>query len=1361
MSGATEVEFDLDGNYNEQGLTICDGDEDWFRIPVDGGQILAVELSFSNQSGDLEIELIDEDGATVAASTSQSDNEQIRYTVYHTTTYFLRVYGDSSHTRNSYNLFATLNGQGCDRDPLEPNDSTADAHQIQHDETYEDMTVCVGESDWYQFEVANGQLINVDLTFNASDSDLGMVLYNMQETGNLVWLRSSDNLYSDEYISYRAFTSGTYYLHVYRSRGTLNAEYSMNIEIEGSECVLDELEPNDSYVDAAEIDLRTVYWNLSLCVGKADWYSLDLHNGEVLNASISFTHEENDLALVLYQLNEDNSITYRYQSNTLSDDESIIYRPFEDGTYLLLVNRSRGTQVAEYSMEVSVEGNACEEDDFEPNNSYPEASEFVIGIGTCSSDSDCDASQLCRDNRCVADLTLCVGDADWYSFEAENGQLIEAVVGFTHSDNDLGLRLYRQEGDGTITYIMGSDTQTDNETILYRPYENATYLVYVYRSRGTQVANYALSITLGDEGCEDDSFEPNNSYTEASSVATDELHSLLTSCVGDADWYSFEAGNGQLINATITFTHEDNDMGIRLYRMEEDGTVISLTSSNTLTDNETIIYRPYEDGTYLLYAFRSRGTQVATYSMQITLGDESCEDDEFEPNNAYPEAQSIVTNSVYSGLTSCVGDADWYSFEAGNGQLITANLTFTHSDNDMGMRLYRLEEDSTITHMTGSDTLTDNETIVYRPYEDATYLIYVYRTRGTQVGNYALGVNLGENSCEPDEFEPNNAYSEAQEINHDTDYTDLTSCVGDTDWYSFDAGNGQLITATLDFVHNDNDLGMRLYRWEDDGTSVYMTGSDTLTNNETIIYRPYESGTYLLNVYRTRGTQMATYSLRLDLDNNSCDDDEFEPNNAYPEATQIEPSTVYENLTSCVGDADWYFFEAGNGQLISATIQFVHEDNDLGMNLYRQEEDGTITSMTGSNTLTDDENILYRPYEASTYLLYVYRTRGTQVAEYSLSLDLGEDSCDPDQFEPNNAYPEAQPIEINTSYSNMTSCVGDTDWYSFPVANGQLIEATIAFVHEDNDMGVRLYRLEEDGTVTSMTGADTLTDNERIIYRPYEGATYLLNVYRTRGTQVASYSMEVAISGDACEPDPMEPNDSFYEALEAEYLEPGEYEDLTICVGETDWYAFEMDNGEQLSARIDFDENIDLGMNLYRLSEDGTYYISQGGSNAIERNYEIIVFRAIIGGTYLLYTYRTRGTQVANYSMSVDIAGDGCVMDEYEDNNHYLNATPVEPGEYTGLSQCNGDLDYYSLDLVTGQTITVQADATPSDGGLEIRFYALREDNTLEHFVSAITENPVENIVYTAARDSTYIIYISRESGYYVVPDYTMNIEVN
>lgn len=117
----------------------------------------------------------------------------------------------------------------------------------------------------------------------------------------------------------------------------------------------DQFEPNDEPDSAAAVDDGT-YEGLSLS-GGVDYYEFDLSEGETLNATVEFTHDDGDVDIRLYNSDE-RPIA---ESASFEDQESISHTANGDETVQLMVY-TEGSRSNDYSLTVSTEGGAAQSD---------------------------------------------------------------------------------------------------------------------------------------------------------------------------------------------------------------------------------------------------------------------------------------------------------------------------------------------------------------------------------------------------------------------------------------------------------------------------------------------------------------------------------------------------------------------------------------------------------------------------------------------------------------------------------------------------------------------------------------------------------------------------------------------------------------------------------------------------------------------------------------------------------------------------------------------------------------------------------------------------------------------------------------
>jgi len=131
--------------------------------------------------------------------------------------------------------------------------------------------------------------------------------------------------------------------------------------------------------------------------------------------------------------------------------------------------------------------------------------------------------------------------------------------------------------------------------------------------------------------------------------------------------------------------------------------------------------------------------------------------------------------------------------------------------------------------------------------QSTTPVQFSFKVEGEPItfsGSLDVSIRVGE--CRQDPFEPNDTQDTAPTLN----FVPLQASVcGDDDWYTFqlNAPDGTLVDLTLDFVHANGDLDMRLF--QPDGTQLVSQG---VTDQERIQVA-VQAGDYDLRIYGFNG----------------------------------------------------------------------------------------------------------------------------------------------------------------------------------------------------------------------------------------------------------------------------------------------------------------------------------------------------------------------------------------------------------------------------------------------------------------------------------------------------------------------------
>jgi hypothetical protein len=165
--------------------------------------------------------------------------------------------------------------------------------------------------------------------------------------------------------------------------------------------------------------------------------------------------------------------------------------------------------------------------------------------------------------------------------------------------------------------------------------------------------------------------------------------------------------------------------------------------------------------------------------------------------------------------------------------------------------------------------------------------------------------------------------------------------------------------------------------------------------------------------------------------------------------------------------------------------------------------------------------------------------------------------CSDDEWEPNDGYVDATYLTL-VDDETLTIC-GNHDYYLMDLKAGQTLKVSIGFYHEYGDLDLAIEATDGSWLASSQS----TDDDESVSYTASEdievlvfvhGYAYAENRYRL--------SHRVIESAAGCPDDDYEPNDSRDQAATVAHQA---FEEVVVCPGNDDWFAFDLGLGGLLS----------------------------------------------------------------------------------------------------------------------------------------------------------------------------------------------------
>ncbi|MBI5511721.1 MAG: PPC domain-containing protein [Deltaproteobacteria bacterium] len=528
------------------------------------------------------------------------------------------------------------------------------------------LVACKGDRDWFRVGVESGSnpgtLVDLpaDMRFRAT------LVVDAKATGDKVTLAAgtddtamtlgSDDPFFPETQIFVPRTSGqALYLEVVGDAGNADVvQYHLDLEfITPANCSADSLDGgggnNTPALATALAPLPGGTWphlayefqsaaGLSLCTADDDWFKFPVPAGTSMLVTVSdFEPLIADVGLAVFN---DTVLGFTPYTQGVPPTVGLLAASTIDGSntqrvhvaaptgdaYIMVYNRT-GWPLTPYTLKIQLLPAGCFADAYEtpPNNAWDTAT--PVPFDSVAGDPRLSVARLDLATMCSAT------DRDWFGFDMQVGDVVDAFVYYIPDEGNLDLFMYKpgpagvndrsnhdyDDPPGSIGLLHVTKTVASTDPV-------GTYLLEVepYSVAGATTFNnvYFLEMYV-QRSCINDDLEPSSALSPRAITVpftrVPPTDPALALC-GETDWYEMALTLGQTVTVCTTFTNSAGNIDLAVWNHAKDASSTSVSASNNF---ERVIYTADSDNTFYIQISMPAGGSTS-YGLKVSNGVAGC-----------------------------------------------------------------------------------------------------------------------------------------------------------------------------------------------------------------------------------------------------------------------------------------------------------------------------------------------------------------------------------------------------------------------------------------------------------------------------------------------------------------------------------------------------------------------------------------------------------------------------------------------------------------------------------------------------------------------------------------------------------------
>lgn len=313
--------------------------EDWYVFSVEGGETFELTFAPGDEAEAISFDVLN--GELDCIWYESNVRPPVTQTFSYTTSaevggeYYVEV---SQGQPGSYSIELSKQMQNDASSGIDAGNSAVHAIEIATDVSVEGQVGDLDESDWYVFEIPQGDIFT--LTFTPGDNTESIDIDLLDSNLDCYWYESNvhPGVTANKTVIMSSSSGGTYYAEVSDGKGNYNLEVSLSSQNDAGI----ETDAGDRAVDAVPVELGNTYTGLLGDYDEQDWFSVEVAEGQIVGFIVTPGDDVGSLDVDIYSPEQEN---LDYESNVASGVTCEMSLPDDAaaGTYYLELSDGQGS----------------------------------------------------------------------------------------------------------------------------------------------------------------------------------------------------------------------------------------------------------------------------------------------------------------------------------------------------------------------------------------------------------------------------------------------------------------------------------------------------------------------------------------------------------------------------------------------------------------------------------------------------------------------------------------------------------------------------------------------------------------------------------------------------------------------------------------------------------------------------------------------------------------------------------------------------------------------------------------------------------------------------------------------------------